>query len=168
MHSLTLAEIGRALAAKQFSAEELTRHLLQRIARLDPQLNAFISVTEELALNQAKAADARRAAGESGALLGAPIGHKDLFCTQGVLTSCGSKFLGNFAAPYDATVVAKLASAGTVTLGKLNMDEFAMGSANESSHYGPVKNPWDASRVPGGSSGGSAAAVAARLLPAAT
>ncbi|PZP23395.1 Asp-tRNA(Asn)/Glu-tRNA(Gln) amidotransferase subunit GatA [Pseudomonas kuykendallii] len=168
MHSLTLAEIGRALAAKQFSAEELTRHLLDRIARLDPQLNAFISVTEELALSQAQAADARRAAGENGALLGAPIGHKDLFCTQGVLTSCGSKILGNFTAPYDATVVAKLASAGTVTLGKLNMDEFAMGSANESSHYGPVKNPWDASRVPGGSSGGSAAAVAARLLPAAT
>ncbi|MCQ4270734.1 Asp-tRNA(Asn)/Glu-tRNA(Gln) amidotransferase subunit GatA [Pseudomonas kuykendallii] len=168
MHSLTLAEIGRALAAKQFSAEELTRHLLDRIARLDPQLNAFISVTEELALGQAQAADARRAAGENGALLGAPIGHKDLFCTQGVLTSCGSKILGNFAAPYDATVVTKLASAGSVTLGKLNMDEFAMGSANESSHYGPVKNPWDASRVPGGSSGGSAAAVAARLLPAAT
>ncbi len=168
MHSLTLAEIGRALAAKQFSAEELTRHLLDRITRLDPQLNAFISVTEELALSQAQAADARRAAGENGALLGAPIGHKDLFCTQGVLTSCGSKILGNFTAPYDATVVTKLASAGSVTLGKLNMDEFAMGSANESSHYGPVKNPWDASRVPGGSSGGSAAAVAARLLPAAT
>ena len=168
MHSLTLAEIGRALAAKQFSAEELTRHLLDRIARLDPQLNAFISITEELALSQAQAADTRRAAGENGALLGAPIAHKDLFCTQGVLTSCGSKILGNFTAPYDATVVAKLASAGTVTLGKLNMDEFAMGSANESSHYGPVKNPWDANRVPGGSSGGSAAAVAARLLPAAT
>ncbi|WP_314407554.1 Asp-tRNA(Asn)/Glu-tRNA(Gln) amidotransferase subunit GatA [Pseudomonas kuykendallii] len=168
MHSLTLAEIGRALAAKQFSAKELTLHLLDRIARLDPQLNAFISITEELALSQAQAADTRRAAGENGALLGAPIGHKDLFCTQGVLTSCGSKILGNFTAPYDATVVAKLASAGTVTLGKLNMDEFAMGSANESSHYGPVKNPWDANRVPGGSSGGSAAAVAARLLPAAT
>ncbi|WPC07188.1 Asp-tRNA(Asn)/Glu-tRNA(Gln) amidotransferase subunit GatA [Pseudomonas benzenivorans] len=168
MHQLTLAEIARALAAKQFSAEELTRELLARIQRLDPQLNSFISVTEEQALAQAKAADARRASGENGALLGAPIGHKDLFCTQGVLTSCASKILQGFKAPYDATVVEKLASAGAVTLGKLNMDEFAMGSANESSHYGPVKNPWNLERVPGGSSGGSAAAVAARLLPAAT
>ncbi|SFP87592.1 aspartyl/glutamyl-tRNA(Asn/Gln) amidotransferase subunit A [Pseudomonas borbori] len=168
MHRLTLAEIARALAAKQFSAEELTRELLTRIERLDPQLNSFISVTAELALGQAKAADARRAAGETGALLGAPIGHKDLFCTKDVLTSCGSKILTGFKAPYDATVVEKLASAGAVTLGKLNMDEFAMGSANESSHYGPVHNPWDLTRVPGGSSGGSAAAIAARLLPAAT
>ena len=168
MHQLTLAEIARGLADKQFSSEELTRALLARIQRLDPQLNSFISLTEELALEQAKAADVRRAAGERGALLGAPIGHKDLFCTQGIRTSCGSKMLDNFKAPYDATVVAKLASAGAVTLGKLNMDEFAMGSANESSHYGAVKNPWDLTRVPGGSSGGSAAAVAARLLPAAT
>jgi len=168
MHQLTLAEIARGLADKQFSSEELTRNLLARIAQLDPQLNSFITVTEELALSQAKAADARRAAGESGALLGAPIGHKDLFCTQDVLTSCASKILSGFKAPYNATVVDKLASAGTVTLGKLNMDEFAMGSANESSHYGAVKNPWDLTRVPGGSSGGSAAAVAARLLPAAT
>ena len=168
MHQLTLAEIARGLADKQFSSEELTRNLLARIAQLDPQLNSFITVTEELALNQAKAADARRAAGENGALLGAPIGHKDLFCTQDVLTSCASKILSGFKAPYNATVVDKLASAGTVTLGKLNMDEFAMGSANESSHYGAVKNPWDLTRVPGGSSGGSAAAVAARLLPAAT
>ncbi|MDM8348241.1 Asp-tRNA(Asn)/Glu-tRNA(Gln) amidotransferase subunit GatA [Pseudomonas sp. sp1636] len=168
MHRLTLAEIARALAAKQFSAEELTRDLLQRIAQLDPQLNSFISVTEELALGQAKAADARRAEGESGALLGAPIGHKDLFCTQDVLTSCGSKILQGFKAPYNATVVENLAAAGCVTLGKLNMDEFAMGSANESSHYGPVKNPWNLEHVPGGSSGGSAAAIAARLLPAAT
>jgi aspartyl-tRNA(Asn)/glutamyl-tRNA(Gln) amidotransferase subunit A len=168
MHHLTLAEIARALADKQFSAVELTQTLLARIARLDPQLNSFISVTPELAQAQAKAADARRAAGEKGPLLGAPIGHKDLFCTQGVLTSCASKILEGFKAPYDATVVEKLASAGTVTLGKMNMDEFAMGSANESSHYGAVNNPWDCSRVPGGSSGGSAAAVAARLLPAAT
>ncbi len=168
MHQLTLAEIARGLAAKEFSSVELTRALLARIDQLDPQLNAFISVTEELALQQAQAADARRAAGEDGALLGAPIAHKDLFCTQGVRTSCGSKILDNFVAPYNATVVEKLAAAGTVTLGKLNMDEFAMGSANESSHYGPVKNPWDLERVPGGSSGGSAAAVAARLLPAAT
>jgi aspartyl-tRNA(Asn)/glutamyl-tRNA(Gln) amidotransferase subunit A len=168
MHHLTLAEIARALADKQFSAVELTQTLLARIARLDPQINSFISVTPELAQAQAKAADARRAAGEKGPLLGAPIGHKDLFCTQGVLTSCASKILEGFKAPYDATVVEKLASAGTVTLGKMNMDEFAMGSANESSHYGAVNNPWDCSRVPGGSSGGSAAAVAARLLPAAT
>ncbi|QDD89288.1 Asp-tRNA(Asn)/Glu-tRNA(Gln) amidotransferase subunit GatA [Pseudomonas oryzihabitans] len=168
MHQLTLTEIAAALAAKQFSAEELTLGLLQRIEQLDPQLNTFITVTREQALAQARAADNRRAAGETGALLGAPIGHKDLFCTQGVLTTCGSKILTGFEAPYDATVVEKLAAAGTVSLGKLNMDEFAMGSANESSHYGPVKNPWDVTRVPGGSSGGSAAAVAARLLPAAT
>ncbi|MBU3056412.1 Asp-tRNA(Asn)/Glu-tRNA(Gln) amidotransferase subunit GatA [Pseudomonas indica] len=168
MHQLTLAEIARGLAAKEFSSVELTRALLARIHQLDPQLNAFISVTEDLALQQAQAADARRAAGENGALLGAPIAHKDLFCTQGVRTSCGSKSLDNFVAPYNATVVEKLANAGAVSLGKLNMDEFAMGSANESSHYGPVKNPWDLERVPGGSSGGSAAAVAARLLPAAT
>ncbi len=168
MHQFTLAEIARGLADKQFSSEELTRSLLARIAQLDPQLNSFITVTEELALSQATAADARRANGENGALLGAPIGHKDLFCTQDVLTSCASKILTGFKAPYNATVVDKLASAGAVTLGKLNMDEFAMGSANESSHYGAVKNPWDLTRVPGGSSGGSAAAVAARLLPAAT
>ena len=168
MHQFTLAEIARGLADKQFSSEELTRSLLARIAQLDPQLNSFITVTEELALSQATAADARRANGENGALLGAPIGHKDLFCTQDVLTSCASKILTGFKAPYNATVVEKLASAGAVTLGKLNMDEFAMGSANESSHHGAVKNPWDLTRVPGGSSGGSAAAVAARLLPAAT
>src|SRR6218665_2603742 len=132
MHQLTLAEIARGLQDKAFSAEELTRTLLARIAQLDPQLNSFISVTEELALSQAKAADARRAAGENGALLGAPLAHKDLFCTQDILTSCGSKILGGFKAPYNATVVEKLASAGSVTLGKLNMDEFAMCSANES------------------------------------
>ncbi|WP_339511443.1 Asp-tRNA(Asn)/Glu-tRNA(Gln) amidotransferase subunit GatA [Pseudomonas sp. RL_15y_Pfl2_60] len=168
MHPLTLAEIARGLADKTFSSEELTRTLLARIQQLDPQLNSFISVTEDLAIQQSKAADARRAAGETGALLGAPIGHKDLFCTLHIRTSCGSKMLDNFKAPYNATVVEKLASAGAVTLGKLNMDEFAMGSANESSHYGAVKNPWNLERVPGGSSGGSAAAVAARLLPAAT
>ncbi|MDO9322254.1 MAG: Asp-tRNA(Asn)/Glu-tRNA(Gln) amidotransferase subunit GatA [Pseudomonas sp.] len=168
MHQLSLADISRALAAKEFSASELSSHLLARIKALDPQLNSFISVTEELALSQAKAADARRANGETGALLGAPIAHKDLFCTEGVRTSCGSKMLDNFIAPYNATVVEKLAGAGCVTLGKLNMDEFAMGSSNESSYYGAVNNPWDLTRVPGGSSGGSAAAVAARLLPAAT
>ncbi len=168
MHQLTLAEIARGLADKSFSSEELTRDLLARIQQFDPQLNSFISVTEDLALGQARAADARRASGETGALLGAPIAHKDLFCTQGIRTSCGSKMLDNFKAPYDATVVTRLAEAGMVTLGKTNMDEFAMGSANESSHYGPVKNPWNLEHVPGGSSGGSAAAVAARLLPAAT
>jgi aspartyl-tRNA(Asn)/glutamyl-tRNA(Gln) amidotransferase subunit A len=168
MHQMTLAEIARGLADKKFSSEELTRNLLARIAQLDPQLNSFISVTEDLAITQAQAADARRAAGETGALLGAPLAHKDLFCTKGIRTSCASKMLDNFKAPYDATVVAKLAAAGTVTLGKTNMDEFAMGSANESSHYGAVKNPWNLAHVPGGSSGGSAAAVAARLLPAAT
>ncbi|OWP48165.1 Asp-tRNA(Asn)/Glu-tRNA(Gln) amidotransferase subunit GatA [Pseudomonas nitroreducens] len=168
LHQLTLAEVARGLADKQFSAQELTTALLARIQQLDPQLNSFITVTEESALAQARAADERRAKGETGALLGAPIAHKDLFCTQGVRTSCGSKILDAFVSPYDATVVERLADAGTVSLGKLNMDEFAMGSANESSHYGPVKNPWDTSRVPGGSSGGSAAAVAARLIPAAT
>jgi len=168
MHELTLAEIARGLADKKFSSEELTRSLLTRIAQLDPQINSFITLTEDLAITQAQAADARRAAGQNGALLGVPLAHKDLFCTKGIRTSCGSKMLDNFKAPYDATVVAKLAAAGTVTLGKTNMDEFAMGSANESSHYGPVKNPWNLEHVPGGSSGGSAAAVAARLLPAAT
>ena len=168
MHRLTLAQIARGLAAKDFSSAELTDTLLARIAQLDPQLNSFITVTAEQARAQAAAADARRAAGEDGALLGAPIAHKDLFCTKDVLTTCASKILGNFKAPYDATVVAKLAAAGTVCLGKLNMDEFAMGSANESSHFGAVKNPWDLTRVPGGSSGGSAAAVAAGLIPAAT
>ena len=168
MHELTLAEIARGLADKKFSSEELTRTLLARIHQLDPQINSFISVTDDLAIKQAKAADARRAQGENNPLLGAPLGHKDLFCTQGIRTSCGSKMLDNFKAPYDATVVSRLAAAGTVTLGKTNMDEFAMGSANESSWYGAVKNPWNLAHVPGGSSGGSAAAVAARLLPVAT
>ncbi|MCL7461462.1 Asp-tRNA(Asn)/Glu-tRNA(Gln) amidotransferase subunit GatA [Pseudomonas sp. NW5] len=168
MHRLTLTQIARGLAAKDFSALELTEALLSRIEALDPQLNSFITVSADEARAQAAAADARRAAGEHGALLGAPIAHKDLFCTKGVLTTCASKILHNFKAPYDATVVEKLAAAGAVSLGKLNMDEFAMGSANESSHFGAVKNPWDTSRVPGGSSGGSAAAVAAGLIPAAT
>ncbi|PVZ12349.1 MULTISPECIES: Asp-tRNA(Asn)/Glu-tRNA(Gln) amidotransferase subunit GatA [unclassified Pseudomonas] len=168
MHELTLAQVAKGLADKAFSAEELAQTLLARIAQRDGELNSFITVTPELALEQARAADARRAAGETGALLGAPIAHKDLFCTQGVLTTCASRMLANFQAPYNATVVEKLAAAGTVTLGKANMDEFAMGSANENSHFGPVRNPWHTDHVPGGSSGGSAAAVAARLVPAAT
>ena len=168
MHEFTLAEIAQGLAAKRFSSIELTQALLTRIRALDPQLNAFITITEDLALEQARAADARRAAGEAGPLLGAPIAHKDLFCTRGIRTSCASRMLDNFQAPYDATVVEKLTAAGAVTLGKTNMDEFAMGSANENSHYGPVHNPWQLDHVPGGSSGGSAAAVAARLVPATT
>lgn len=168
MHQLTLAEISKALLAKQFSSFEITSYLLQRINKLDPQLNSFITVTEELALAQAKAADERRAQGKYHELLGVPIAHKDLFCTEGVCTSCGSKMLANFIAPYNATVVQKLINTGCVTLGKTNLDEFAMGSSSETSYYGPVKNPWDLTRVPGGSSGGSAVAVAARLVPATT
>lgn len=168
MHEFTLAEIAQGLAAKRYSSVELTQALLTRIRALDPRLNAFITVTEDLALEQARAADTRRAAGETGPLLGAPLAHKDLFCTRGIRTSCASRMLDNFQAPYDATVVEKLAAAGTVTLGKTNMDEFAMGSANENSYYGAVHNPWQLDHVPGGSSGGSAAAVAARLVPATT
>ncbi|MBI5463310.1 MAG: Asp-tRNA(Asn)/Glu-tRNA(Gln) amidotransferase subunit GatA [Gammaproteobacteria bacterium] len=168
MHNKTLAELAADLKAKAYSSEELTRSLLDRIARLDPQLNSFVTVTADIALTQARAADARIAAGESGPLLGIPYAHKDIFCTDGVRTSCGSKMLDNFIAPYDAAVTGKLATAGAVMLGKTNMDEFAMGSSNETSFYGPVKNPWNLDVVPGGSSGGSAAAVAARLAPAAT
>lgn len=168
MYNKTLAELAVDLKAKAYSSEELTRSLLERIGRLDPQLNSFITVTAETALAQARAADARRAAGEDGPLLGIPYAHKDIFCTDGVRTSCGSRMLDNFIAPYDATVTAKLVAAGAVMLGKTNMDEFAMGSSNETSFYGPVLNPWDPERVPGGSSGGAAAAVAARLAPAAT
>ena len=168
MHQLTLAKISQALADRQFSARELTEHLLSRIEQLDPQLNSFITVTAEHALQQADAADTARQTGEHSALLGVPLAHKDLFCTQGVRTSCASKTLDNFIAPYNAAVVDKLQAAGCVSLGKLNMDEFAMGSSGETSFYGASKNPWDTSRVPGGSSSGSAVAVAARLVPAAT
>ena len=168
MHNKTLAELSADLKAKAYSSEELTRCFLGRIAQLDPQLNSFVTVTGETALAQARAADARLANGETGPLLGVPYAHKDIFCTDGIRTSCGSKMLDNFIAPYDATVTAKLAAAGAVMLGKTNMDEFAMGSSNETSFYGPVKNPWNLDVVPGGSSGGSAAAVAARLAPAAT
>ncbi|SDL85948.1 aspartyl/glutamyl-tRNA(Asn/Gln) amidotransferase subunit A [Franzmannia pantelleriensis] len=167
MHDKTLTQLARALADGETSSRELTETLLGRIDRLDGRLNSFISVTHEQALAAADAADALRAKGQAGPLTGLPLALKDIFCTNGVKTSCGSKMLDNFIAPYDATVVEKLNAAGTVSLGKTNMDEFAMGSSNENSHYGPVKNPWDLNAVPGGSSGGSAAAVAAGLVPAA-
>jgi aspartyl-tRNA(Asn)/glutamyl-tRNA(Gln) amidotransferase subunit A len=168
MHNLFIGELAERLGKRQISSVELTRHFLSRIERLNPPLNAFITLTPQRALQDAAAADARLAAGEKGPLLGIPLIHKDIFCTDGVKTSCGSRMLDNFVAPYDATVVARLRGAGTVMLGKSNMDEFAMGSSNETSYYGPVKNPWDISKVPGGSSGGSAAATAARLAPVAT
>ncbi|MBK7251216.1 MAG: Asp-tRNA(Asn)/Glu-tRNA(Gln) amidotransferase subunit GatA [Gammaproteobacteria bacterium] len=168
MHRRTIAELARGLRAKEYSSVELTQSLLARIAAAQPALNAFITVTGEEALAAAVAADRRLATGDAGPLTGLPIAHKDIFCTEGVLTTCGSRMLGNFRAPYDATVVAKLRAAGTVMLGKTNMDEFAMGSSNETSFFGAVKNPWNPRRVPGGSSGGSAAAVAARLVPGAS
>ncbi len=168
MHTKTLAELSAALRAREFSSVELTSHYLERIGRLDASLNSFVTVTADQALAAAAAADVRIAAGDAGPLAGIPIAHKDIFCTAGVRTSCGSRMLDNFVSPYDATVVARLSAAGAVMLGKTNMDEFAMGSSNETSYYGPVRNPWDTSRVPGGSSGGSAAAVAARLAAGAT
>ncbi|GAA6144597.1 Asp-tRNA(Asn)/Glu-tRNA(Gln) amidotransferase subunit GatA [Thalassolituus maritimus] len=168
MHNKTIAEISRDLAAGEYSSTEITTDLLKRVKDLDKGINSFITVTEDQALAQAKAADERRAAGNATAWTGVPMAHKDIFCTKGVLTTCGSKMLGNFEAPYDATVVENFNNAGAVSLGKTNMDEFAMGSSNETSFFGPVKNPWDTDRVPGGSSGGSAAAVAARLVPGAT
>lgn len=166
-HLPSAAELGRALDAKQVSSVELTKHLLARVAAHE-QLGAFLHIDEAFALQQADAADARRAQGERGALLGVPLAHKDVFVTKDLPTTAGSKMLAGYRSPFDATVVQRLADAGTVTLGKLNCDEFAMGSANENSAYGAVRNPWDTTRVPGGSSGGSAAAVAARLVPAAT
>ena len=168
MHRKTIAELSQALQQREISSAELTRHMLQRISSFDDRLNAFISVTEEQALAQADEADRKIAAGDAGPLTGIPIAHKDIFCTRGVRTSCGSRMLENFISPYDATVVARLRQAGAVMLGKTNMDEFAMGSSNETSYSGPVRNPWDTETVPGGSSGGSAAAVAARLCAAAT
>jgi len=168
IHRNSLIQLAAGLRAKKFSSVELVRAYLQRIEASQPALNAFISVTAEQALTAAAAADRDIASGRAGALAGVPIAHKDLFCTAGVRTTCGSRMLDNFVSPYDATVVAKLKAAGAVTLGKLNMDEFAMGSSNETSYFGPVRNPWNTDFVPGGSSGGSAAAVAARLAPAAT
>lgn len=167
MHDKTLSELAAALTAGEFTSRELTEHLLARIERLDGDLNSLITVTTELALAAADAADACRARGEAGPLTGLPLAIKDLLCTDGVRTTAGSRMLANFVAPYDATVVEKLKAAGTVSLGKTNLDEFAMGSSNENSAFGAVKNPWDAAAVPGGSSGGSAAAVAAGLVPAA-
>jgi aspartyl-tRNA(Asn)/glutamyl-tRNA(Gln) amidotransferase subunit A len=167
-HHATVAEIGRGLRAGEYSSVEITRHFLGRIDHANPSLNAFVTVTPERAMADARRADERIAKGEAGPLIGVPLAHKDIFCTDGVLTTCGSRMLSNFVAPYDATVVERLSAAGMVLLGKTNMDEFAMGSSNETSYYGPVRNPWDGTRVPGGSSGGSAAAVAARLVPVAT
>lgn len=168
MHKQTIAQLRAGLAAGTFSSEELVTALLQRIAQFNPTLNAFITVTADSALDAARRADALRRQGKAGALTGIPIAHKDTFCTKGVRTSCASRMLDNFIAPYNAAVVERFQAAGAVMLGKTNMDEFAMGSSNETSYYGAVRNPWDTDAVPGGSSGGSAAAVAAHLTPAAT
>jgi len=168
LHLQTLTELAAGLERGEFSSVELTELLLGRIESLDPALNAFITVTADAALAAAARADARRASGDAGALNGLPIAHKDIFCTRGVLTTCGSRMLENFISPYDATIVGRLDAAGAVVLGKTNMDEFAMGSSNETSYFGPVRNPWNVECSPGGSSGGSAAAVAARLVPAGT
>ena len=164
----TVAGLAARLAQREISAVEVARDTLGRIARLDPALNAFLTVDEEGALAQARAADTAIARGDAGPLAGVPIAHKDVLMTAGLRTTCGSRMLENFVAPYDAHVVAGLRRAGTVLVGKTNMDEFAMGSSNETSYFGPVKNPWNPGYVPGGSSGGSAAAVAARLVPGAT
>jgi aspartyl-tRNA(Asn)/glutamyl-tRNA(Gln) amidotransferase subunit A len=168
MHNKTLAQISQDLQAGEYSSVEVTQHFLDRIKNLDGQYNSFITVTDEQALKQAKAADELRAAGNANEWTGMPMAHKDIFCTEGVRTSCGSKMLDKFIAPYDSTVADNFNKVGAVSLGKTNMDEFAMGSSSESSFYGAVKNPWSAEHVPGGSSGGSAAAVAARLAPGIT
>ena len=167
LHQLGVADLGRALDAGQVSSTELTKHLLARVASHE-HLGAFLCTDAELALTQAAAADARRAAGDRGTLIGVPLAHKDIFVTEGLPTTAGSRMLAGYRSPFDATVVRQLGEAGMVTLGKLNCDEFAMGSGNENSAFSPVQNPWDTTRVPGGSSGGSAAAVAARLVPVAT
>ena len=169
MINASLKQLSQALADKKISSVELTQLFLDRINRLNPTLNAFVTVDAEKSLNSARAADARIAAGTAGLLTGIPIAQKDIFCAEGWRTTCGSQMLANFVSPYDATVIRKMESeAGLVSLGKTNMDEFAMGSSNETSFFGSVRNPWDTERVPGGSSGGSAASVAARLAPAAT
>jgi aspartyl-tRNA(Asn)/glutamyl-tRNA(Gln) amidotransferase subunit A len=168
MTTRTIKQIQQGLAQKKFSSVEITRQYLDRIDSHNSTINCFITVTDELALQQAKTADAEIARGEAGALTGIPLAHKDIYCTDGIKTSCASRMLDNFIAPYDATIIEKFRQGGAVMLGKTNMDEFAMGSSNENSYYGAVANPWDFERVPGGSSGGSAAAVAASLAPAAT
>ena len=168
LHELTVAQIQQQLIEKKFSSREITQHYLNRIDTLNSDYNCYITVDTNGALAAADQADQAIAAGSSAPLLGVPIAHKDIFCTEGLTTTCGSKMLANFVSPYDATVVSKMKAAGAVMLGKTNMDEFAMGSSNETSFFGPVKNPWDVETVPGGSSGGSAAAVAAQLAPAAT
>jgi len=168
MHDKTIAELVANLRRGDLTSSDLTRHYLERIERLDPRLNSFISVDMAGAMAAARRADERLRQGEGGPLTGIPIAHKDIFCTMGMRTSCGSRMLDEFIAPYSAAVVERLEQAGVVVLGKTNMDEFAMGSSNETSFYGPVKSPWDARCVPGGSSGGSAAAVAAGLCAAAT
>ena len=168
MHNKTLAQISQDLQAGEYSSVEVTQHFLDRINNLDGQYNSFITVTDEQALSQAKAADELRAAGNANEWTGVPMAHKDIFCTEGVRTSCASKMLDKFIAPYDSTVADNFNQVGAVSLGKTNMDEFAMGSSSESSFYGAVKNPWNEEHVPGGSSGGSAAAVAARLAPGIT
>jgi aspartyl-tRNA(Asn)/glutamyl-tRNA(Gln) amidotransferase subunit A len=164
----SLKDIAAALRAKTVSAVELATESLARIEAGNPKINAFVTVDHDGALAAARAADASIAAGKAGPLTGIPLAHKDVFCTEGVLTTCGSKMLANFVSPYDAHVVSLLKNAGAVMVGKTNMDEFAMGSSNESSHSGPTRNPWNTAKVPGGSSGGSAAAVAARMVPIAT
>jgi aspartyl-tRNA(Asn)/glutamyl-tRNA(Gln) amidotransferase subunit A len=164
----TISEMAALLAGGEVSSRELTADCLDRIATQDPSLNSFISVAKDAALSAADEADQQRSAGKAGRLTGVPMAHKDIFCATGTVTSCGSRMLANFEAPYDATVVERLSSAGMVSVGKTNMDEFAMGSSSETSFFGPVTNPWDQSRSPGGSSGGSAAAVAAGLVPMAT
>ncbi len=168
MQRNTLTSLRKGLQDGAFSSLEITQDYLARIAQTDNSLNAFITVTADQALAQAESADVRRTTGESSPLLGLPVAHKDIWCTEGVRTSCGSRMLDNFVPPYNATVIELLNAQGCVSLGKTNMDEFAMGSSSESSFYGPVLNPWDRGRVPGGSSGGSAVAVAAGLAPAAT
>lgn len=168
MHRSSIKQLATALREGGVSSRELTQHYLDRIERLDGEINSYVTVTAERALAQAEAADRRIADGSAGPLTGIPLAHKDLFCTRGVRTACGSRMLDNFVAPYDAHIVEQLDTAGMVMLGKVNMDEFAMGSSTENSYYGPTRNPWDTGRVPGGSSGGSAAAVAADLAPVAT
>ena len=167
LHRMTVAELGRQLDTKAVSSVELTKHFLARVAKHE-QLGAFLCTDETVALKQAEAADARRAQGATGPLAGVPLAHKDIYVTADFPSTAASKMLAGYRSPFDATVVAKLAGAGAVTLGKLNCDEFAMGGSNENSAFGVARNPWDTTRITGGSSGGSAAAVAAGLVPAAT